>query len=581
MRCLRAFLPFLFLLNLAPARSDSLSSLLASEWEALLDDRPVLATYVGAPGRNHRWPDLSPRARARRLSHYRELLTRLERFEITSLTPRERLDLQLFREQVGWQVRRLELGLDRLALNQREGIQTAAGLADVVPLETVQDYQDWVSRLESFPNYADATIELLRQGVEEQILLPRVIVDRLPAQIERQMPADPTESPYYKPFLERPEAFDGEVFDRLAQRAQVAIEKGIVPAYGRLKAFIESDYRPAAPETVGASQWPNGREAYQFLIERYTTTKMTADEIHQLGLAEVSRIRAEMEKVQQAVGFEGSLKEFFEHLRSDPQFYYQDPEELLEAYRSFCKKVDGQMPRLFGRLARLPYGVEPIPDYIAPDTTTAYYMPPAGHQAGIYFVNLYQPASRPIYEIPVLSLHEAVPGHHHQIALTQEMESLPSFRRYVDGFGDYTVFVEGWALYSESLGEEMGFYHDPYAKFGQLTYDMWRAVRLVLDTGLHSKGWTRAQAIDYFLDNTPKSRLDIVNEVDRYIAWPGQALAYKIGQLRIQELRGRAEQELGPRFRLADFHDTVLGQGAVSLEVLEQQVEAWLADQLR
>ncbi len=283
-----------------------------------------------------------------------------------------------------------------------------------------------------------------------------------------------------------------------------------------------------------------------------------------------------MEAIRHEVAFDGTLEQFFEHLRTAPEQYVQDPAELLQRYRAFCKQVDGQMPRFFKTLPRKPYGVEPIPDYIAPATTTAYYMPGAGELSGTYCVNLYQPETRALFEIPSLSLHESVPGHHHQIALAAEIPELPDFRRYSDGFGDYTVFVEGWALYAESLGEEMGLYRTPYERFGQLTYEVWRAIRLVVDTGIHSKGWTREEAITYFLENSPRSRLDVTNEVDRYIAWPGQALAYKMGELKITELRRWAEAELGTEFDLREFHDAVLLQGAVPLEQLEDQVKEYV-----
>ncbi|MGE0495392.1 MAG: DUF885 family protein [Vulcanimicrobiota bacterium] len=575
MRCFCWLL--LILLVVGPGRADTLDSLLEAEWQHLLSEDPLVASWLGIPGHNDGWPDLSASARKRRHEHYRQLLSRLDRLE--GLAPQEQLNLELFREQIRWKVQEYELGLDRLAINQRDGIQTIGSLADALEFSTLKDYEDWVTRLETFPGYAAQTIELLREGIKTGVMQPRIIVERLPRQLADQMAQDPTDSIFYKPFKQRPPQLDQTAFDSLAERARHAISEGVVPAYGRLHHFIEQEYLPASPQTVGASQWPQGQAAYQFLIGRYTTTDMTADQIHQLGLAEVQRIRGEMEQIIHQVGFRGSFREFLDSLRTDPRFYYHDSQELLKTYRAFCNRVDLQMPTMFGKLPRRPYGVEPIPDYIAPDTTTAYYMPPSGSRAGIYYVNLYQPEARPKYEIEVLTLHESVPGHHHQIALALELEGLPAFRRYSDGFGSYTVFVEGWALYAESLGYEMGFYEDPYSKFGQLTYDMWRAVRLVLDTGIHAKGWTRQQAIDFFLENTAKTKLDIVNEVDRYIAWPGQALAYKIGQLKIRELRTRAEKELGPRFDLRAFHDVVLGQGAVSLKVLEQQVDAWVSGQ--
>jgi uncharacterized protein (DUF885 family) len=351
----------------------------------------------------------------------------------------------------------------------------------------------------------------------------------------------------------------------------------VVPAYRRLESFLNERYLPACRDSVGISDTPDGPSYYRHLAQYYTTTTLTPDEIHEIGLAEVKRIRGEMDKVIAQVGFKGTFAEFVQYLRTDPKFYYRDPQELFNAYAVMAKRIDPLLPQLFGRLPRTPYGVRPIPESSAPDTTTAYYQPLSadGRRPGYFYVNLYKPESRPKYEIPVLTAHESVPGHHLQIALSYELGDIPAFRRY----SETTVFVEGWGLYSESLGDEIGLYADPYDRFGQLTYDMWRAVRLVVDTGMHYKGWTREQAIQFFRENAAKSELDIVNEVDRYIAWPGQALAYKIGQLRIQALRREAQQALGPKFDLRAFHDTVLEQGAVPLDILEVHVRQWIAAQ--
>ncbi|MEM9208610.1 MAG: DUF885 domain-containing protein, partial [Pseudomonadota bacterium] len=311
----------------------------------------------------------------------------------------------------------------------------------------------------------------------------------------------------------------------------------------------------------------------------YTTTAMTPDEIHRLGLDEVARIRADMMEVIDEVGFEGSFADFLNFLRTDPQFYYESADELFHAYLAICKRIDPQLTQLFSKLPRMPYGLRPIPDNIAPDTTTAYYNRPAadGSRPGYYYVNLYRPEVRPKYEMEVLSVHEAVPGHHLQIALQMELPDMPPFRRY----SGFTAFTEGWGLYSESLGYDLGLYTDPYSRFGALTYEMWRAVRLVVDTGMHYKGWSRQQAIDFFKANAAKTELDIVNEIDRYISWPGQALAYKVGQLKILELRARATQALGARFDIRRFHDALLGGGALPLEVLETRMNRWLTAELK
>ena len=381
---------------------------------------------------------------------------------------------------------------------------------------------------------------------------------------------------FYKPFKSIASDIPAGEQERLKKSAASAIREHIVPSYKKFAKFFDDEYYPACFDQVGAWQLPRGDEYYAIRARHFTTTSLTPEQIHAIGLAEVARIRKEMDAIVKDVGFQGSFQAFLQHLRTDKQFYYDTPEDLMNAYLALCKRIDPLLTKQFKNLPRIPYGLEPIPQHIAPDTTTAYYRPPSadGVRPGTFFVNLYRPETRPKYEMEALSLHESVPGHHLQLALQAELGELPKFRRYATHF---TAFVEGWGLYSESLGEELGCYKDPYSKFGQLTYEMWRAIRLVVDTGMHAKHWTREQAIDLFKENTAKTELDIVNEVDRYISWPGQALAYKIGELKFKELRRRAKNKLGDKFDVREFHDVVLRQGAVPLDVLEGIVDEWLA----
>jgi uncharacterized protein (DUF885 family) len=401
-----------------------------------------------------------------------------------------------------------------------------------------------------------------------------VTLEGIPGSLQTHLTDDPKESVFFQPCLNYPAAVEHVQRNSLSKELQAAIRDSVVPAYRALYQFLRDEYLPSARESISAVEFPDGRAFYQHRIRYFTTLDLTPEAIHQTGLDEVHRIRAEMESVIQATGFTGNFHAFIDFLRTDARFYAPSPDQLLKETAYVLKRIDGELPRLFKTLPRLPYGIRAIPDFSAPGNTTAYYQPGAGDgtRAGTYYVNTYDLKSRPLYEIEALSLHEAVPGHHLQIAIQQELGELPNFRR----FSGFTSFVEGWALYAERLGLEVGFYTDPYSNFGRLSYEMWRACRLVVDTGMHALGWTRQQAIDFMAENTSSTILNITNEVDRYIGWPGQALAYKIGELKIRDLRLRAEKMLGTRFDLRSFHDLLLGSGAVPLDILELLVQDWI-----
>jgi uncharacterized protein (DUF885 family) len=553
----------------------ALHAIFDAEWEYDLKESPTWASHLGDKRYNDRWPDVSLPNMERQTAHQQEVLKQLDQIDVEQLSPADKLNYRLFRRQIENFLQGRPYRSYLMPLDMRNGIQDENSTADSLSFDSAKDYDDWLARLRTFPTYMDQTIALMREGVRTGMVQPEIVMRRLPAQIRRQIVDDPTQSLFYKPF----KTFSADIApadrERLQREAQAAVKDYIVPAFRRFSEFFEKEYLPACFDGIGAWRLARGQEFYAFKAREFTTTNLTPQEIHDIGLKEVARIRAEMEAIKDRVGFKGSLLEFFEHLRTAPQFYYTNSDDLMTAYQAFCKRVDPLLPKVFKTLPRIPYGLEPIPEHMAPDTTAAYYRPPAadGTRAGTYFVNLYKPDSRPKYEIAALSIHEAVPGHHLQIALSTELTDVPNFRR----FGSFTAFVEGWALYSESLGDELGLYDDPYSKFGQLTYEMWRAIRLVVDTGMHSLKWERSQAIDYFKQNAAKTELDIVNEIDRYIGWPGQALAYKIGQLKIKELRQRAKEQLGERFDLREFHDTVLGQGAVPLDILDVMVNEWIA----
>ena len=565
----------------APSHADpsqQLRALYERAWQQDLKSDPLLATQQGDPRYNALWPDVSIKALTAIHDDDVAVLAELHRFDRAALPPAEQLNYDLFEREYAQRLRTWPFKPYLYEINHQGGIQTLSETAELLPFQSVRDYEDWIARLRAVGSYVDQNIELLRIGAREKRTQPRVIMQRIPAQLALQVVARPEDSPFYEPFKRMPEAIPAAERERLAAAGRAAIAEVVVPAYRRLQQHFNEKYLPAARASIGISDTPQGADFYRERIAYHTTVgSLTAEQIHQLGLSEVARIRGEMLAIIAKVGFKGSLQEFFSYLRTDPKFYYATGAELYEAYLATAKRIDPALSSMFGKLPRTPYGVRPIPMTSAPNTTTAYYQPLAadGTRPGYYYVNLYRPEVRPKWEMEVLSMHEAVPGHHLQIALAMEQPDMPMFRRNAG----YTAYVEGWALYSESLGEEMGMYQDPYSKFGQLTYDMWRAVRLVVDTGMHAQGWTRQQAIDYFMDNAPKTEADVTNEIDRYISWPGQALAYKIGQLRIRALREEATQRLGARFDIRKFHDAVLATGAVPLDTLEVSVREWLRTQ--
>ena len=498
--------------------------------------------------------------------------------ERAALPASEQLNYDIFARLLDDEIAELGFHAYRMPISRVDGPHlTFPDLFQLTPFETLEDYEAYIARLKAFPRYVGELIELMRLGLRTGYIPPRVTLAGVDEALRAQLVDEPAKSVLYQPFLHFPAALSAADGQSLAGAAQEAIRTAVLPGFQALLDFLLAEYLPAARDGIAAIELPEGRAFYEHRIRYFTTLALSPEAIHQTGLEEVRRIRTEMEAIVRKTGFEGSFRQFIEFLRSDPRFYVDTPQALLQATAYVLKRMDGELPRLFKTLPRLPYGIRAIPDFAAPGNFAAYYMPgsPEGARAGFYYVNTYDLKSRPLYEIEALSLHEAVPGHHFQFALQQELTGLPDFRR----FNGFSSFVEGWAVYAERLGLEVGFYQDPYSDFGRLSYEMWRACRLVVDTGMHALGWTRQQAIDFMAENTSSTLLNITNEVDRYIAWPGQSLAYKLGELKVRELRARAEQALGGRFQLREFHDVLLLDGAVPLDVLENKVNAWVASQ--
>jgi uncharacterized protein (DUF885 family) len=558
--------------------STRLHELFRLNWQYVMTEYPEFATYVGYPGQNARWTDKSLQAIERRKRELEEPLGVVKAIRRDRLSSTDRLNYDLFRRGLEEQIEGTRFKDEYFAITQLGGVQQDVGqLLAQMPTTSVQDYEDIVARLNGVPALVDQTVVLLGKGLEAGITPPRVTLRDVPDQIRGITPDDPMASPLLRPFAQFPSSVPASERERLTRAARDAYTQRVAPAYRKLYDYVVGTYLPKTRESIGMQELPDGAAWYAYRVRQFTTTSLSPDQIHALGLREVQRIRALMDSVIASTGFKGSFADFARFLRTDPQFFYDDSASLVRAYRDIAKRADPGLIKLFGKLPRLPYGVTTIPSFMAKSQTTAYYQGGSlqAGRPGYFFVNTYDLKSRPKWEMEALSLHEAVPGHHLQIALAQELDGVPEFRRY----GGYTAFVEGWGLYAEGLGPELGMYQDPYSKFGQLTYEMWRAVRLVLDTGIHAMGWTREQALQFFKDNAPKAEQDITVEVDRYIAWPGQALAYKIGQLKFRELRDSAAAAFGPRFDIRAYHDEVLRNGALPLDLLEQDVREWIGKQ--
>ena len=584
----RKFLSFVYhsllslaLLWLAPATlaataTEQLQQVIEDHWQYSLQEDPITAGRMGLTGYNNRLPGVTAKDRARRLNAEQALLQRLQAINTEQLTDSDRVNHQL----LGWVLRNSiqsnKLFLDRIPANTfysfwSSALDASSGLA----MPKVTDYQDYIARINDFGRYFDENIANMRTGIQDGFVLPKIVVQGIAPTVRAQVYKDPTQSSLYEPFKKFPAAFSKAEQQQLQQAAKQAIAQTALPAFARLADFLEGDYMQAATESLAAEQLPEGKTYYRHTINTYVTQDMDPAEIHKTGLAEVKRIRAEMDALIKQTGFKGSFSDFTKFLRTDPQFYAKTPTELLKEASYIAKRIDYRLPEFFGKLPRLPYGVVPVPAEIAPNYTTASYNPAAigGIRGGAYWLNTHALDQRPMYELVALTLHEAVPGHHLQNALSQELENVPQFRRnlYLSAYG------EGWGLYAERLGVEMGVYENAYQQFGRLSYEMWRACRLVIDTGIHSQGWSRQQALDFLSSNTSLSQANVRAEVDRYISWPGQALSYKMGEIKIRQLRAKAEQQLGNKFDLRAFHDALLANGALPLEILEAEMDRFIA----
>jgi uncharacterized protein (DUF885 family) len=558
------------------AASNALSQLFADEQAFTWKEDPLTASYEGQRAQDDRLESVLPAHFERRAGAYAKFLERLRAIDRAPLSGEDQISHDLFDFILTYRVKFAAYKEWRAPMYSDSGFHTSVmQMHEAADTQSVIGYERYISRLNDVKRYFAENIANMRQGLQDGYTLPAAVLPGVASIIDAQQCANPEDSPLYAPFKAFPSSIPTADQARLRKAGEAAIESAVIPGYRGLLSFFRDEYMPRARKTIAASALPNGKAYYADLVHYYATYDITPDEVHAIGLEEVARIHAEMEAAMRAAKFQGGFADFIAYLRSDPQFYAKTPIDLLKDASYICKEIDGKLPRYFGRLPRMPYHVEPVPVALAPNYTAGRYNPgPSdGRTPGAYWVNTYALDRRPLYSLPALTLHEAVPGHHLQIALARELTDLPAFRRntYLSAFG------EGWALYTEKLGIEMGMYKTPYEDFGRLSYEMWRACRLVVDTGMHWKDWSREQALDYLRRNTTLSEHEVRTEIDRYIAWPGQALSYKLGEIRICALRRKAEQALGANFDLRTFHDAVLGEGTITLPMLERRIDAYMA----
>lgn len=564
--------------NTEPSRYfPALHALFAKEWEFRLQADSLFATSVGRMEWNDRLPEFGMAAAKRSYDFYKTMLTALDTIPLDLLGEMDRVSYDVFRVEVQRNVDSFETGGYLMPVNSDSAFHMYfPQIGEEVPLETTQDYENLIARLRAWPRAVDGISELLREGMKQGFTPPAVTMHGFEKTISAYLEGKPKDSPFFRAFKEFPTGVPETARSRLRAEAASAIAGEVIPGYRKLYEFFVTEYLPGCRSTIAAYDLPNGRDFYEREARYYTTLSDSPSEIHEIGLREVARLQSEMKEVIASTGFRGSFAEFLELLRKDRRFYAKSAQELLWRAAWIAKQMDGRLPALFGRLPRQPYTVEPVPDAIAPKYTAGRYVPAPinGTKAGTYWVNTYALETRPLYTQEALTLHESVPGHHLQIALAAELEGLPPFRR----FAYFSAFGEGWGLYAEYLGKEAGFYRDAYSEFGRLTYEIWRACRLVVDTGVHAKGWSRQQVIDYLTAHTALPLHECITETDRYISWPGQALAYKLGELTIRELRTKAEQKLATRFDLRGFHDAVLANGSIPLMTLRRVIDAYIAE---